>query len=283
MATEVFAQTKIEIDSYLRAYKNILSAVGFVNLYTGETIKLSAEQKIIWLYMLSQYKFFKDKDQLYFENQADIALACGVSEKTVSRFINTLSDAVDENGKRVGSGYLQISQTRIFGGHKSNSYTLLRDLVLIEPIKPANKPVQAFSSESDADVAPTQENSSKELIERYIENNNSAGEEWAMEWIPFDDAPAWIVDSEDDGSIADARDYVEESSIANASRPQIRYQSNGKSADEQHAYKTNKTNERVSNGCTLYEIAGELHTLENGCYVPASAIDVALFETGLPF
>jgi len=283
MATEVFAQTKKEIDSYLYAYKNILSAVGFVNLYTGETIKLSAEQKIIWLYILSQYKFFKDEEKLYFENQADIALACGVSEKTVSRFINTLSDAVDENGKKVGSGYLQINQTRIFGGRKSNSYTLLRDLVLVQPEKASNKPVEAFSSESNADVAPILESPSKELIERYIENNNSAGEEWATESIPFDDTPAWIVDSEDDGSIADARDYVAESLIDNASRPQIRYESNGKSANEQHADKTNQTNKRVSNGCALYEIKGELHTLENGHLVPASAIDIALFETGLPF
>ena len=51
MATKVFAQTNKEIDSYLYAYKNILSAVGFVNPNTGETIKLSAEQKIIWLHM----------------------------------------------------------------------------------------------------------------------------------------------------------------------------------------------------------------------------------------
>ncbi|RIA31317.1 hypothetical protein DFO61_2033 [Ectopseudomonas oleovorans] len=284
MATEVFAQTNKEIDSYLYAYKNILSAVGFVNLNTGETIKLSAEQKIIWLYILSQYKFFKDEDRLYFENQADIALACGVAEKTVSRFINTLSDAVDENGKKVGSGYLQISQTRRFGGRKSNSYVLLSDLVLVQPEKVSNKPVQAISSESDAMVAPTHETPSKELIERYIENNNSAGEEWATESIPYDDAPVLIVDSseEDDGSIADARDYVEERPIGNASRPQIRYQSNGKSVDE-HTYKANQPNKRESNGCILYEIAGELHTLENGCYVPASTIDIALFETGLPF
>lgn len=283
MATKVFAQTNKEIDSYLYAYKNILSAVGFVNPNTGETIKLSAEQKIIWLHILDRYKFFKDEDKPYFENQADIALACGVSEKTVSRFIKTLSDAVDENGKKVGSGYLQISQTRRFGGRKSNSYVLLSDLVLVQSEKASNKPVQAISSESDADVAPTSKNASNDSIEAYIENNNSAGEEWATESIPFDDVPAWIVDSEDDRSIADARDYLEESLIGNASRPQIRYESNGKSANEQHAYKRNQTNKRVSNGCTLYEIKGELHTLENGHLVPASAIDIALFETGLPF
>lgn len=272
MATKAFAQSNEEIDNYLFAYKNILSAVGFVSLNTGETIELSAKQKIIWLYILDRYKFFKDNDQLYFENQAGIALACDVSEKTVQRFIRDL-----ETG-----GYIQINQTRI-GGHKSNSYVLLSDLVLAQADKAANKAAQAFSSESDADVAPTSKNASNDSIEAYIENNNSAGEEWATESIPFDDAPAWIVDSEDDGSIADARDYVEESSIGNASRPQIRYQSNGKSANEQHAYKTSQTNKRVSNGCTLYEIKGELHTLENGHLVPASAIDIALFETGLPF
>lgn len=272
MATKPFVNPPT--DEYVYAYRNIMSASGFVNPHTGETVNLGAERKIIWLQMLDRFYLFKSLGNQWFDNQIDIASACNVGLSTVQRFINDLKS----------SGYIEVNQTRV-GGHLSNSYTLLRDLVLVQPEKGPNKAAQRFSGESDTSAAPPPENGSKELIERYIENNNSAGEEWATESIPYDDAPVMIIDSseEDDGSIADARNYVEDSPIGNASRPQIRHQSNGKSANEQHAYKTNQTNKRENNGCVLYEIKGELHTLENDQYVPASAIDIALFETGLPF
>lgn len=223
--------------------------------------------------MIDRFNLFKEKGNPFFDNQEDIAEACGVSESTVKRFISELKEA----------GYLQINQTRIFGGHKSNSYILLNDLVLVQPNKALKKPVEAFLSEPNAKVAPTPKNASNDFIEGYIDNNNPAGKEWATESIPFDDVPDWIVDSEDDGSIADARDYVEESPIGNVNTPQIHYQPSNKPNDDQRVCKSNQANKRENNGYTLYEIKGVLHTLDNEHLVPASAIDIALFETGLPF
>lgn len=205
MATQLFAQTEAQLDTYLPAYKNILSAVGFVNINTGETIKLSAEQKIIWLYMLDRYKFFKEKDQQYFDNQSDIASAAAVSERTVLRFIKSLSDY----------GYLQINQTRI-GGHKSNSYTLLSDLVLVQPEKAPKKPVQAKTERTNAIAAPAQQIAVEELIEPYSDTHESdshipASESFATESIPFDDEPDWVVATlQDDGSTYDAMTFKEE-------------------------------------------------------------------------
>lgn len=201
MATQLFAQTEAQLDTYLPAYKNILSAAGFVNLTTGETIKLSAEQKIVWFYILDRYKFFKEKDQLYFDNQADIAAACGVSERTVLRFIKSLNDY----------GYLQINQTRI-GGHKSNSYVLLSDLVLVQPEKASNKPTQAKTQQTNSITAPAQQNSTEELAEPYSDNHISAGQSFATEYIPYDDSePDWVVATlQDDGSVYDALTFKEE-------------------------------------------------------------------------
>lgn len=212
MATQLFAQTETQLDTYLPAYKNIMSAIGFVNLYTGETIKLSAEQKIVWFYILDRYKFFKEKGQLYFDNQADIALACGVSERTVLRFINALSNSVDKEGKYVGSGYLQINQTRI-GGHKSNSYTILSDLVLVQPEKAPNKPVQARTEQTNGIAAPAVQNAVERLTEPSSDDSYiPAGQDWAFESIPYDDAePHWVVATkEDDGSAYDAHTFTEE-------------------------------------------------------------------------
>lgn len=212
MATQLFAQTETQLDTYLPAYKNIMSAIGFVNLNTGETIKLSAEQKIVWFYILDRYKFFKEKGQLYFDNQADIALACGISERTVLRFINALSNSVDKEGKYVGSGYLQINQTRI-GGHKSNSYTILSDLVLVQPEKAPNKPVQARTEQTNGIAAPAVQNAVERLAEPSSDDSYiPAGQEWAFESIPYDDSePQWVVTTkEDDGSVYDALSFTEE-------------------------------------------------------------------------
>lgn len=212
MATQLFAQTETQLDTYLPAYKNIMSAIGFVNLNTGETIKLSAEQKIVWLYILDRYKFFKEKGQLYFDNQADIALACGVSERTVLRFINALSNSVDKEGKYVGSGYLQINQTRICG-HKSNSYTIISDLVLVQPEKASNKPIQARTEQTNGIAAPAVQNAVERLTEPSSDDSYiSAGQDWAFESIPYDESePDWVVTTkEDDGSAYDAHTFTEE-------------------------------------------------------------------------
>jgi len=198
MATQLFAKSEQQLDIYLPAYKNILSAKGFVGVEvekdTGEIKQVvkpfSAEQKLVWLYVLDRYKFFTDDKRAYFDNQIDIGNACGVSERTVLRFFKELNAA----------GYLQVNQTRI-GGHKSNSYVIVRDLVLVQQEDAAKAPVQAKEQ-------PTQ--APQELAAPTIDDFVPAGAEWASEAVPMDAYDDFMPEPEDDdGSCADALSYSE--------------------------------------------------------------------------
>lgn len=205
MATQLFAKSEHQLDIYLPAYKNILSAKGFVGVEvekdTGEIKQVvkpfSAEQKLVWLYVLDRYKFFTDDKRAYFDNQIDIGNACGVSERTVLRFFKELNAA----------GYLQVNQTRI-GGHKSNSYVIVRDLVLVQDDKkttkaPALKPVLKEQ--------PTQ--ALQELAAPTIDDFVPASAEWASEAVPMDVYDDFMPEPEDDGSYADALSYSEQETI----------------------------------------------------------------------
>lgn len=197
MATQLFAKSEQQLDIYLPAYKNILSAKGFVGVEidkdTGEIKQVvkpfSAEQKIVWLYVLDRYKFFTDDKRAYFDNQIDIGNACGVSERTVLRFFKELNAA----------GYLQVNQTRI-GGHKSNSYVIVRDLVLVQEDK-EKAPVQAKEQ-------PTQ--APQELAAPTMDDFVPAGAEWASEAVPMDAYDDFMPEPEDDGSYAAALSYSEQ-------------------------------------------------------------------------
>lgn len=196
MATQLFAKSEHQLDIYLPAYKNILSAKGFVGVEvekdTGEIKQVvkpfSAEQKLVWLYVLDRYKFFTDDKRAYFDNQIDIGNACGVSERTVLRFFKELNAA----------GYLQVNQTRI-GGHKSNSYVIHRDLVLVQE-NAAKAPVNAKEQ-------PTQ--APQELAAPTIDDFVPASAEWASEAVPMDAYDDFMPEPEDDGSYADALSYSE--------------------------------------------------------------------------
>ncbi len=197
MATQLFAKSEQQLDIYLPAYKNILSAKGFVGVEiekdTGEIKQVvkpfSAEQKLVWLYVLDRYKFFTDDKRAYFDNQIDIGNACGVSESTVKRFFRALREA----------GYLTAHETRI-GGHKSNSYVIHRDLVLVQEDK-EKAPVQAKEQ-------PTQ--APQELAAPTMDDFVPAGAEWASEAVPMDAYDDFLPELEDDGSYAAALSYSEQ-------------------------------------------------------------------------
>ncbi len=197
MATQLFAKSEQQLDIYLPAYKNILSAKGFVGVEidknTGvikQVVKpFSAEQKLVWLYVLDRYKFFTDDKRAYFDNQIDIGNACGVSESTVKRFFRALREA----------GYLTAHETRI-GGHKSNSYVIARDLVIVQEDK-AKAPVQAKETATEHP---------QELQAPTMDDFLPAGAEWASEAVPMDVYDDFLSEPEDDGSYADALNYSEQ-------------------------------------------------------------------------
>ncbi|MGE6371239.1 DUF6945 domain-containing protein [Stutzerimonas stutzeri] len=200
MATQLFAKSEQQLDIYLPAYKNILSAKGFVGVEvekeTGEIKQVvkpfSAEQKLVWLYVLDRYKFFTDDKRAYFDNQIDIGNACGVSESTVKRFFRALREA----------GYLTAHETRI-GGHKSNSYVIHRDLVLVQE-DAAKAPVQAKEQPTPAP---------QELAAPTMDDFVPAGAEWASEAVPMDAYDDFLPEPEDDGSYAAALSYSEQETI----------------------------------------------------------------------
>ncbi|WP_312341186.1 DUF6945 domain-containing protein [Stutzerimonas nitrititolerans] len=280
MATQLFAKSEQQLDIYLPAYKNILSAKGFVGVEvekdTGEIKQVvkpfSAEQKLVWLYVLDRYKFFTDDKRAYFDNQIDIGNACGVSESTVKRFFRALREA----------GYLTAHETRI-GGHKSNSYVIVRDLVLVQEDK-AKAPVQAKEQ-------PTQ--APQELAVPTMDDFVPASAEWASEAVPMDAYDDFMPEPEDDdGSYADALSYSEQEedkpcSSVNQPKPEVaetihgvsladmptrRFQPNGDVSAEMVEWCARK-NVKIFEAeyDVQFLIKGIPHVFNNNTFVPCSS------------
>lgn len=126
--TAVFKNSSKEISPYFPMYNGIMSAKAYTCLATGEDKKFPIEWRVLWCYSLDRYQFFKENNKDWFDNQSDIADACGVSENTAQRFLKAMATA----------GYIQTTTTRI-SGHKSNSYVITQDLVL-RTEKPKSQP-----------------------------------------------------------------------------------------------------------------------------------------------
>lgn len=279
MATQLFAKSEQQLDIYLPAYKNILSAKGFVGVEvekdTGEIKQVvkpfSAEQKIVWLYVLDRYKFFTDDKRAYFDNQIDIGNACGVSERTVLRFFKELNAA----------GYLQVNQTRI-GGHKSNSYVIVRDLVLVQE-DAAKAPVQAKEQPTQA----PQELLAVPTMDDFV----LAGAEWASEAVPMDVYDDFMPEPEDDGSCADSLTYNaqedEPCSSVNQPKPEVaetihgvsladmptrRFQPNGDVSAEMVEWCARKNVKIIEAEYDVqFLIQGIPHVFNNNTFVPCSS------------
>lgn len=166
MKTQIFAKTESDLLPYLPAYKAIMSATGFMSVEvdknTGvmqEVVKpFSAEQKLVWLYALDRYRFFSKENKEWFDNQIEIAEACNVSESCVKKFFRALREA----------NVIKSKGTRI-GGHNSNSYIILKDLVLVQKDNTAQKASVSSKVErspsTDTNVAPPAEEPVKPLEE----------------------------------------------------------------------------------------------------------------------
>lgn len=106
---------------FLQLPHDILKATHWLSLETGETISLSAQDKILWCWMKDRFEFFQSRGQSWFDNQQAIADATGCDRSTVRRFIDAL----------VKHGYITIIKRIIRGCASSNSYQIVTDLQLI--------------------------------------------------------------------------------------------------------------------------------------------------------
>lgn len=195
MKTALFAKTQTEISPYIAVYKETLTAKGWVNGKTGVVNKFPTEHKVLWCYMLDRYEFFKSSNKQWFDDQEDIANACGISRSTVQRFLKLLNEA----------GVVLITSTRQYGGHISNSYVITRDLELVQedkktaPSKAPQQPQQAPEPQTEKTAPP---------MDDFVQ----AGAEWASEAVPVD-AYQDLQELQDDGSYADAFSYSEQSEV----------------------------------------------------------------------
>jgi hypothetical protein len=101
----------------------IMVAMYWISARTGEKISFTGDQKIMWVWMCSRFRYFQSTGREWFDNQEDIAIATGTSESTVKRFLKDLSK----------HGYLEVRKRRSKGFIQSNSYVILSDLELSSP------------------------------------------------------------------------------------------------------------------------------------------------------
>ena len=106
------------VETYYPTCKEIQKATEYFPVKAGESKPLTLEKKAVWHWILHRYLFFKSQGKGFFDNQEDIALNSGVSLSTVRRFLKELEEM----------GYIKITMTQKYGGHKSNSYEILFNL-----------------------------------------------------------------------------------------------------------------------------------------------------------
>ncbi|WP_460163463.1 helix-turn-helix domain-containing protein [Pseudomonas sp. S2_F03] len=149
----------------------MMRATHWISKTTGEHLKLSAVQKIIWVQMIDRYNFFRLLGKEWFDSQEDIAFATGCDVSTVKAFIRLL----------VKHGYITVKRKRLRGFVSSNSYKIVASLKLHNKHASASAPVQ-----SSSDVkAP-----SGALV--VLEGNEAviAPQEVAVQLVPvFEDVP----------------------------------------------------------------------------------------------
>jgi hypothetical protein len=121
-------------EQHLKISLDLLPAKHFISRTTGELLKLSAQDKLLWAWMKKRHDYFtKELGNAWYENQDVIAHDCGCDPSSVKRFITKLTK----------HGYLTIEKRKIHGCAFSNSMTITHDLILapVAPHKAIPKPV----------------------------------------------------------------------------------------------------------------------------------------------
>jgi hypothetical protein len=112
--------TKATKDTFCQLPHKMMRATHWVSPITGELIKLEPSHKIIWLWMEPRFKYFNGTGKQYFDNQDEIAEATGTSISTVKRFVSLLQK----------HGCVEVGKKRLVGFIESNSYVIVRSLIL---------------------------------------------------------------------------------------------------------------------------------------------------------
>ncbi len=107
-------------EAFIKFPKAFMAATHYISLTTGEEVHFTPSNKILWLTIKDRYDFFTSKGKEWFDNQEGIAALSGSTVSTVKRFLKELAK----------HGYLKTSQKKVGGCAFSNSYVVVRDLIL---------------------------------------------------------------------------------------------------------------------------------------------------------
>ncbi|MGP0171658.1 hypothetical protein ACSVIJ_07220 [Pseudomonas sp. NCHU5208] len=156
MTNAVKAKPQTTDENFLAIPHRLLKAPGFVCRKKGTKFDLNLTQLVIFQYMKDFYESCKRVGNPYHESQRSIAKACRVSRDIVIKAMKLFEQ----------HGYL-IKEPKREGCKWVLPYALevVSEDVQEHAENTPTSPVQAFSSESNADGAPTPKNASNELIE----------------------------------------------------------------------------------------------------------------------
>ncbi|MCH5488322.1 hypothetical protein [Pseudomonas syringae] len=68
----------------------LLQAHHFLSLTTRQPVALSAQDKLLWVFVKDRHDYFTGEGKLWFDNQTVIASACGCSLTAAKAFISKL-------------------------------------------------------------------------------------------------------------------------------------------------------------------------------------------------
>lgn len=105
-------------ETFCKLTHEIMKATHWTSRTTGEQFKLTGDQKVIWTWMESRYRFFQSIGKEWFDNQEEIAAATGCDPSTIKRFIAKLTQ----------HGYIEVQQRKGRGFIRSNNYKILAPL-----------------------------------------------------------------------------------------------------------------------------------------------------------
>lgn len=276
MKTQLFAKSEKELSPYFAVYREFLTATGWKGweqvkvknpegkmVSTGEVKEVvypfTSEEKMLWSWMLDRYQFFKTNNNVWFDNQDEIAAYTGFSVSTVKRFIKKLSV----------SGVLFIATKNMGGARVSNSYVITKDLQLVQRENVAQK--LSISSV----VERSEQTYTNAQPDVYVEFE-AAGEAWVNESLPLEGYEGIECSIEDESSSyqdweTSPAEVVQQKPV-NASpfatAPTTRFKPNG-SVSEEMEFWCNKNQVTITNvdGQAVFKHKAKRFVIEAGAFV----------------
>jgi hypothetical protein len=118
-------------ETFCKLSHEIMRATHWVSKTTGQHLKLTGTQKIVWVHMTNRYEFFRSLGNEWFDDQEEIARDTGCDVSTVKGFIKLL----------VKHGYMVVGRKKLRGYVHSNSYKIIAPLQLRSKHASASAPV----------------------------------------------------------------------------------------------------------------------------------------------